>query len=199
MAVTADGRVLRGRRNRDAIVDALLELYRAGVLTPTTQQIAERAGVAPRSVYHHFSDMEDLNAEVAARQLRELRPLIAAPPADGPLATRVEALVHQRGELFETVTPVRRAALLHIHESPVIRRNLARLARELRKQLETLFAAELRQRRPKARASLLEALDVLTSWECWERLRTGQQLVPADARRVVATTALRLLADQETS
>jgi TetR/AcrR family transcriptional regulator, regulator of autoinduction and epiphytic fitness len=193
MAVAADGRVLRGHRNREAIVDGLLGLYRAGNLSPTTQQIAERAGVAPRSVYHHFADMEDLIGEVSARQLQALRPFLAAPMADGPLSTRVEALVAQRSELYETVAPVRRAALLFAHQSPTIRRNLSRLARQLRNQVETLFADELRAREAAVRTSLLEAIDVLTSWETWERLRTGQRLDPAGARRVLTTTLTPLL------
>ena len=193
MAVAADGRVLRGQRNREAIVDGLLGLYRAGNLSPTTQQIAERAGVAPRSVYHHFADMEDLIGEVSARQLQALRPFLAAPTADGPLSTRVDALVAQRNELYETVASVRRAALLFAHQSPTIRRNLSRLARQLRNQVETLFADELRAREAAVRTSLLEAIDVLTSWETWERLRTGQRLDPAGARRVLTTTLTTLL------
>ena len=41
----ADGRVLRGERNRQAIVDALLALYEEGVLRPSANEVAERAGV----------------------------------------------------------------------------------------------------------------------------------------------------------
>ncbi len=198
VAVAADGRVLRGQRNREAIVDALLGLYRAGILSPTTQQIAERAGVAPRSVYHHFADMEDLVGEVSARQLRALRPFIDAPAPSGSLEARVEALVAQRSELFETVAPVRRAALLYAHQSPTIRRNLARLARQLRTQVETLFAIELRRLSSAARTSLLEGIDVITSWEAWERLRTQQRLDPTRARRVLTTALTTLLQNKET-
>ena len=188
--MAADGRVLRGQRTREAIVDALLALYRAGILTPTTQQIAARAGVAPRSVYHHFADMEGLVAEVSARQGREYGHLMDAPDIDGPLAARTTALVARRAELFEAVAPVRRAALLEAHRSPTVRRNLAALSRRLRDQLEILFASELRGR---TRAQLLDALDLLTSWEAWERLRGQQGLDVAGARRVLTTTITTLL------
>ncbi|MGQ0805351.1 MAG: TetR/AcrR family transcriptional regulator [Actinomycetota bacterium] len=188
--VATDGRVLRGARNREAIVDALLALYRAGVLRPTAQQVAERAGVAPRSVYHHFADMEGLVAEVSARQGREFGHLMEAPDVDGPLERRVDALVARRAELFEAVAPVRRAALLEAHRSPTVRRNLGALSRRLRAQLETLFAPELRGR---TRAQMLDALDLLTSWEAWDRLRTQQGLDVTGARRVLATTVTTLL------
>jgi TetR/AcrR family transcriptional regulator, regulator of autoinduction and epiphytic fitness len=112
VAVATDGRVMRGARNREAIIDALLALYRSGVLRPTAQQVAERAGVAPRSVYHHFADMEGLVAEVSARQGREHGHLMEAPAVAGPLEARVAALVARRAELFEAVAPVRCASLL---------------------------------------------------------------------------------------
>jgi TetR/AcrR family transcriptional regulator of autoinduction and epiphytic fitness len=188
--VATDGRVLRGARNREAIVDALLGLYGAGVLRPTAQQVAERAGVAPRSVYHHFADMEGLVAEVSARQGREFGHLMEAPDVAGPLGQRVDALVARRAELFEAVAPVRRAALLEAHRSPTVRRNLGALSRRLRAQLETLFAPELRGR---TRSQLLDPLDLLTSWEAWERLRSQQGLDVTGARRVLATTVTTLL------
>ncbi len=189
--IATDGRVLRGARNREAIIDAMLAFYRAGVLRPTAQQVAERAGVAPRSVFHHFADMEGLVAEVSARQAHEHGHLMNAPDVDGPLAERVAALVTRRAELFEAVAPVRRAALLEAHRSPTVRRNLATLARRLRAQLETLFAPELRPRR--TRAGLLETLDLLTSWEAWDRLRTDQGLDASAARTTLTTTITTLL------
>jgi len=188
--VATDGRVLRGARNREAIVDALLALYRSGVLRPTAQQVAERAGVAARSVYHHFADMEGLVAEVSARQGQEYGHLMEAPDIDGPLDDRTSALVARRAELFEAVAPVRRAALLEAHRSPTVRRNLGALSRRLRAQLETLFAPELRGR---TRTQVLDALDLLTSWDAWDRLRSQQGLDADRARRVLVTTITTLL------
>jgi AcrR family transcriptional regulator len=188
-----DGRVLRGARNREAIVDALLSLYRAGELAPTTQQVAAAANVAPRSVYHHFADMEDLIGEVSQRQLREHGHLMETPSVDGPLAARASALVARRGELFEAVAPVRRAALLQAHRSPTVRRNLTALARRLRRQVETFFAPELDGRTATARAQLVEAVDLLTSWEAWDRLRSQQRLDVRRARDVLAAAITTLL------
>jgi AcrR family transcriptional regulator len=194
--VATDGRVLRGARNREAIVDALLTLYRGGELSPTTQQVAVAAGVAPRSVYHHFADMEGLIAEVSERQLRDHGHLMEAPPTDGALDVRIRAVVTRRAELFEAVSAVRRAALLQAYRSPTIRRNLASLARRLRRQLETLFAPELQTRSAGARASLLDTLDLLTSWEAWDRLRVQQRLDADRARRVLTEAITTLLEDR---
>ena len=64
-ATTIDGRVLRGERNRDAIVDALLELLAEGETSPSSREIAQRAGVSLRTVFQHFDDIDTLYAAVA--------------------------------------------------------------------------------------------------------------------------------------
>jgi TetR/AcrR family transcriptional regulator, regulator of autoinduction and epiphytic fitness len=194
--VATDGRVRRGARNREAIVEALVALYHGGELAPTAQQVADAAGVAPRSVYHHFADMEGLVTEVAQRQLREYGHLMDPPPVEGALHVRIAVLVDRRGQLFESVAPVRRAALLLAHRSPTIRRHLTMLGRRLRRQLEVLFAPEIRARRPRARAVLLDELDLLTSWDAWDRLRAGQRLDVAHTRAVLTDTIATLLEDR---
>jgi hypothetical protein len=47
---SADGRVRRGERSREAIVSALFELIADGVPRPTAPQIAEKAKVDIRAV-----------------------------------------------------------------------------------------------------------------------------------------------------
>lgn len=185
----------RGARNREAIIDALLTLYDGGVVRPTAAEVAERAGVSVRSVHNHFSDMEALATEVSTRQIRRYGHLMSAPDARGGLDERVAALVERRGELFDAVAPVRRAALTWVDTSPAIARNLTRLAAVLREQVEEIFAPELATAGGAgARADLLDAADLLTSWEAWDRLRTQQGASAARARRVLSATLLALLA-----
>ena len=59
-----DGRVVRGLRNREALVDAIITLNEEGVLRPSAAEIAERAGVSLRSVYRHFEDIDAFMEEV---------------------------------------------------------------------------------------------------------------------------------------
>jgi AcrR family transcriptional regulator len=174
---TVDGRVRRGARNREAIVDALLACYEAGALRPSVPEVAARAGVSVRSVHNHFADVEALRAEVAQRQWQRYASLI------GPAAT-VDELVGQRATFYEAVTPVRRAALLSIHDSPTIARNLARLDRLLRRQLEATF--------PALASTALDALELVTSWDAWNRLRAAQGCSVARARRVVIDVVHKL-------
>ena len=60
-----DGRVARGRRTREAVIDVLLILYAEGNLTPTIEDIASRVGMTSRSIYHHFQDRDAVAVALA--------------------------------------------------------------------------------------------------------------------------------------
>jgi TetR/AcrR family transcriptional regulator, regulator of autoinduction and epiphytic fitness len=190
VVTTVDGRVLRGERTREAIVDALLACYEEGTLRPSVTEVAARAGVSARSVHNHFEDVENLRAQVAQRQWERYAHLAEREYVEGTLAARVGAIVAQRAELFDAVTPVRRAALLSVHDSPTIARSLRRLDRVLRRQVETAFAPELRRG---AGRDLLDALDALLSWDTWHRLREAQGCSTARAIRVLTASVTTLL------
>lgn len=190
---TRDSLAFRDERARDAIVDAMLGLYHRGVADPTALEIADQAGVSLRSVYYHFSDLESLAIEAVGRQRAQIEPLLITPITTGTLDHRITETVERRCELYEVVTPVRRAALLLRHRSPIIDENLAFLARVLREQLATTFAPELAATDERHRGALHDALDVATSWEAWERLRTSQALTRDRARAVVNLSLRSLL------
>jgi TetR/AcrR family transcriptional regulator, regulator of autoinduction and epiphytic fitness len=180
-----DGRAQRGQRNREAIIDALLACYDAGMLRPSVHEVAARAGVSARSVHNHFDDVESLRAEVAQRQWERFARFVTAIDAALPLATRVDEVVAQRAAFFEGVAPVRRAALLSLYDSPTIAANLARLDRALRRQLDRAF--------PGLEPDALDALDALASWDAWNRLRTAQGCSVSRARRILTATIRTLV------
>jgi TetR/AcrR family transcriptional regulator of autoinduction and epiphytic fitness len=187
-----DGRVQRGAANRAALVEGLVSLWEEGVLEPTAAQIAERAGVAVRSVYTHFGDIESLASEVVHRQYLVHGPRVDTSPISGPLPQRVAELVRRRAALYEAIAPVRRAGMLYVHRSETIAANLHQLARHLRGQVGETFAPEL-GRGGADISALFDAADVLLSWETWDRLRTQQGSSVARARRVLETALTRLL------
>jgi TetR/AcrR family transcriptional regulator of autoinduction and epiphytic fitness len=180
-----DGRTQRGARNREAIIDALIACYDEGTLRPSVREVADRAGVSARSVHNHFVDVEALRAEVAQRQWERFSRLAVAIDMTRPIAGRVEQLVDQRAEIFEAVTPVRRAALLSLPDSPTIAANLARFNRTLRRQVEHAF--------PEAGPDALDAIDALVSWDTWNRLRGAQGVTVPRARRILNSTIRALL------
>src|SRR4029077_12531484 len=96
-AMSDDGRVRRAERSGRAIVEALMGLVGEGVLEPTAQQVASRAGVGIRTVFRRFSDMESLFAEISARLRAESLPVLNGDRPGGALATRARTMVGRRG------------------------------------------------------------------------------------------------------
>jgi TetR/AcrR family transcriptional regulator of autoinduction and epiphytic fitness len=188
-----DGRTARALRTREAVASALLDLLEAGELRPGARRIAARAGVSERTVFQHFEDLESLLAAAADRQRDRLVRDLAPVPAEGPLPTRIEALVGARATLYERIAPVRRAALLHEPFSPAIAGRLDAMRRALRAEVRRVFSAELAARPPAERRELLDALAAATSWSVWEQLRRHAGLGPRRAARAMSRTVGALL------
>lgn len=184
-----DGRVARRERNRASIVTALGEILGAGNLEPTAEQVATRAGVQVRTLFRHFPDMASLHAELAGRLRAEVMPLFLAVPTDGAPAQRLRRLVAARAAAFERIAPFKRAGNALRWRLTFLQENHARMVRDLRQHL-TLVLPELRQRAPDAFA----ALELVTSFESWDRLRAEQRLGPERARATMEYAATAILA-----
>ncbi len=192
----SDGRARRAARSRAAIEDALYALVGEGVLQPTMQEVAARAGVALRSVFRHFSDMEGLFASLDARLRMEALPLLHEPDLTASLRDRLRALVRQRARVFERIAPYKRSADVQRWRSPFIQSQQQLFIAELRVRLRR-WLPELEQ----ASADVQEAVELVLSLEAWERLRLAQRLGRARAITVMERTAATLLCgtDPETT
>jgi TetR/AcrR family transcriptional regulator, regulator of autoinduction and epiphytic fitness len=194
--VVTDGRVARGIRARESIAEAMIALFEEGVVRPTAKQVAERAGVSIRLVFHHFEDMEALLESAVAIQADRhwRRPEV---PARGDLHTRVRAIVRWRAELFEAIAPVRRASNLTGYDSPVLAHYLETARRVLRNQTKSIFAEELDSEqirgRPARRREMLDALEVAASFESWDHLRRELCRPKDQARRVLERLMIGVL------
>jgi AcrR family transcriptional regulator len=188
-----DGRVARGRRTREAVIDALLTLYAEDNLTPTIEDIASRVEMTTRSIYHHFQDHEAIAVALTEHQREILAELFVA-QVSGTLAERIDGVVAHRAELFETVAPVRRAALANMHTSPQIQNGQTNLAARLRRQLTRTFEPELSALDRSTKAETIELLDLHTSWDTWERLRRWQHLSVKRSRKLMTHLVTQTLA-----
>ena len=186
----SDGRRTRGRQTQERIVEALLTLIEAGDPAPANAKIADQAGVSARLVYHHFQDLEDLLGVAVERRTEQLITRYPAPPTDGSLETRIAAVVSQRADLLEWVTPVRLAAMRMEPYSARLRQGRDMMLTLARDQLDELFAAELGPLAEADRAMMLAALDAATSWGAWYHLRLGMTIEDARAAMAVSVTAL---------
>ncbi|MCU1590898.1 MAG: TetR/AcrR family transcriptional regulator, regulator of autoinduction and epiphytic fitness [Thermoleophilales bacterium] len=188
-----DGRNERSRRTREAVVDALLALHDAGDLTPTAQRVAAKAGVALRTVYGHFNDMETLYAEAGERELRRLYAVAEVVPPELPLPERIEWFCRSRARVLEYLLPVMRATRLREPFSPQLARNRSRYIASADAEVERVFARELSGAQgPKT----LDALYLATGGPAWDALRTDRHLDPTAAEAVMRRTVTALLATE---
>ena len=189
-----DGRTARGQRTRSTVVDALLALQEEGDLSPTAQQVAERAGVALRTVFGHFSDMETLWAEAGQRHLAKLAGL--AEPIDPtlPLDERVERFCRSRGRVLEALLPVMRATRLREPTSPQLLRNREVYVKAGDVEVADVFAQELDELDEVSRRRRLDALYLASSGPAWESLRHDRGLSPEEATAVVQRLVTAVLA-----
>ena len=78
--------------------------------------------------------------------------------------------MERRAELLETITPVRRAALLQEPFSEELARRLRWAHDMAREEIERTFAPELSVAAPERWGHLVFALDVATNWSAWDSL-----------------------------
>jgi TetR/AcrR family transcriptional regulator of autoinduction and epiphytic fitness len=191
-----DGRNQRRDRNRDAVVTALLELYREGRLRPSAEEIAARAGISVRSLFRYFDDVDALVRAAIARQQEHLAPLWALDTdPDRPFAERVERFVADRVRLLRGMGEVGRVARTLAVRQPLILAELARIRHSLRAQLAEFFAAEVDALPRGERRSVLAAADVVVSWESFDLMHNDQGLPVDDVETAMQGALVRLLGD----
>ena len=179
-----DGRLHRSIATRRRIVTALEELIRAGVLSPTAEQVAQRADVGLRTVFRHFDDMEtlyrEINVDLEAISMPALKMRLQSPTWEDRLMESIAL----RAQLFEKLMPYYVSACVHRHHSKFIEEQHARDVKAQRAVLEKILAVKLLDR-----CWQIEALDLLLSIDSWVRLRREQGLTPERAIEVMRGSA----------
>jgi len=192
--VSVDGRTARRDRNRLAVLDAVIELFSEGDLSPSPEAVARRSGVSLRSVYRYVHDREDLARAAIERHAERIAPLREIPGlGEGALHERIDRFATARLALYERVAPVHRASRLRAVSSAALREQLSTARRHLRGQLEVHFAPELRGLPVKERRAVLGAVDTLTQIESIEHLREHCRLSPRATRDTLVAALTRLL------
>lgn len=173
--VSTDGRHRRAQANREAIVEALVSLYADGYVDPSAAEIAERAGVSERSLFRHFDDIDDLCHTAFVVQWKRLadrtRLLVALTASTDE---KIAAVVEQRVGLYLDMMNVMRITRMHAVRNDTVLRHVQSSRKELRKQIERLFASECEVLPTEKAKSLLLTINALLSFEHIEQLRVDQ-------------------------
>lgn len=172
-----DGRRRRAQDSRGRIVEAMVALTQAGHIPVSAEMVAEQAGVGLRTVFRHFSDMDSLYREMSLTVETQFIQGLSEPLTGETWQARVRELIDRRITNFETITPFKRAEAAYRHRSRFLQSDLQRMNTWLRDALIRVVPEAVRND-----ASRFEVLDLLLSFESWDRLRRDQHLSPDQAR-----------------
>jgi AcrR family transcriptional regulator len=166
-----DGRRLRSERTKQLIVEAYLALLRDDNRNPTAAQTAERAGYSVRSVFERFPDLHALRVMATDYSMSQAAALAPARHVDGDRPTRIRSQVETRAGTCERGLKLWRMLMVFQQDSDELKKRV-RLGRERTiDRFEQMYAAELATLGAVARKRLLVALEALTDFESWARMR----------------------------
>lgn len=189
-----DGRTARRDRNRAAVLDAVVELFAEGDLTPGVHEVAARSGVSLRSVYRYFTDVDDLIAAAIDRQVAAASPYFAiADAATGSTTERIQRFCARRVELFCEVRTVHRAAVIRSTDQERVSNGVERCRSQLSEQVAAVFHPELDGLRDGDRQVVGGMLDALSQLETIELLFTDQGHDRTSATEFLAAAFTRIL------
>jgi AcrR family transcriptional regulator len=183
-----DGRKHRSQKSQVRIVNAMLELVAQGNLEPSADQIADIAKVGRRSVFRHFKDMDALYREITNSIAATMGSIVLQPFQAADWQGQVLELVDRRAVGFEKMKPFLLAGQVHRHRSPFLKGSHAQFVAMLRRILLGIIPKDVARN-----TVLVEALDMLLSFENWSRLREDQGLSIAKSKQVLKQAIESLL------
>ena len=175
-----DGRKRRSHASQQRIVAAFLALVENGVMTPSAEQVSAEAHVGLRSVFRHFNDMESLYQSAAKIIAARLEAAARQPFKTATWPAQLYELLERRSGVYETLGPLLRAEQVHRAQSPVLQ---AAHTKFVAAQREILLQ-HLPKQPPHTRETI-DAIDLLLSFEAWQRLRVQQRLSANRAKAVL--------------
>ncbi len=188
-----DGRLRRSERTRQALIKAYLDLLREKQQPPTAPEIARRAGCSIRSVFQHFSGLLTLSLAAADYAFEQALAQAAVPNLDANLHVRLKSQVETRAAICERWLPLWRALLRYQSESEELAIRIKRIRAAMVARLELVYGPELSTLPGAERTQRLIALDILTDFESWGRLREGHGLSIEAARDIWINAIGRML------
>ncbi len=192
-SVEIDGRRLRSERTRHYIIEAYLALLRESAGVPTAAQIADRAGYSVRSLFERFPDLLALSLAAADYAFVQANAKAVIRNVNADRATRIRTQVETRGQICEQWLPLWRALVRNLHYSEELKVRMRRVREAVRMRLELMYRAELAPLTATERKRILIALEAITDFESWARMRETLAMSVEEAGAVWIGAIDRLL------
>ena len=176
-ASAIDGRSLRRERNRQDIVNALLELIENGETDITAALIANKAGLSERSIFRYFDDVSDLHRSVCDQAFsKEIALALIDDAGTGSLDTKIENFINQRVRNYTMNEKIAPAARSFAFKNPIIKNQIVRGRKLLRIQIIKHFEEELSALDKQQQQAAVAIIDSLTTFESYDMMRSDQKM-----------------------
>jgi AcrR family transcriptional regulator len=191
-----DGRRARRERGRLAVTDAMIDLVFEGNIPPTSEQIAERAGVSVASIFRYFDTLDDLRRATTDVYLERFAHIFEIPEiGEGSLPTRIDTFVSSRVTMHETTEPMARLVRSRALGNSDIDAALQGVRATRADQIRYHFAHEIGRLTPAVADDLVAVIATLTSFESWNQARHEHRRSAAQLRRAWNGALTKLLAN----
>ena len=186
--VEEDGRRQRSSRSRERIVHAMIDLIRAGEMSPAAARVAEKANVGLRTVFRHFEEMDTLGREITAIVEAEILPLVEKPFEGKGWRAQLNEMLDRRAYIYDRIMPLKIAGSLQRFRSKFHMEDHNRFLRGERDSLRRVLPTRIT-----GNAVLFHAIEMTTGFQAWRRLRQDQGLSAKEALNVLRYTVDRLV------
>lgn len=167
-----DGRAARSHRTIERIVQAMMELIEEdGVLRPTADHVASRAGVSRRALYLHFDSLDEVFARGLQRRTSDVLAAWPSPPLGSTTPTRIAWFTDSWSRLLDALAPLCASATRFETTTHGIETALSQVRTWMQAAVESVFQPELARLQPDSRDRLATALHYATSYTAWTDLR----------------------------
>lgn len=188
MKRTEDGRTLRSKRNRQAIVDAVRQLVAEGNLEPTSRQVSERAGVTMRTLFRQFQEITTLYREIFAAQEAEILANLQMDISTDDWRVNLDNLLKRRAKGFEQFLPYILSTQTLRHRHPLIEEDAQDKIKKMREVLHEILPKDITGNKMAS-----AAIENQLSWSTWINLRQDQGLSEEDATIIIRQTVGAIL------
>lgn len=160
---------------------------------PTAVQIADRAGYSVRSIFERFPDLHALRVAATDLAIGEAKAQSALRDVEADRTTRIRSQVEARGRGCERWLPLWRVLNSNHSDSPELRQRIKMIRQLVVMRMEVMFRPELSVLGEVERKNTLVALEALTDFDSWARMREMFGLSFEEACNVWITAIDRLL------
>jgi AcrR family transcriptional regulator len=162
---------LRSERTKRLIIEAYTALVRETGQMPTAVQIADRAGYSVRSIFERFPDLHALRVAATDLAIGEAKAQGAPRDVEADRPTRIRSQVEARGAGCERWLALWRVLNTNNSDSPELQQRIRMIRQLIVMRMEIMFKPELSALGEVERKRTLIALEALTDFDSWARMK----------------------------